>query len=408
MFKPQLVVVAGLLALASLPLPTLGQPVGHGFDVGGFRAYPWLNFLLGYADNYYRSNDEIRDLGGLPPRGLWQSVVEPGVRLTALKGADSYNLSYFARIGNVFDSSADDFVDQKFGANGAWEFGLRNRLTADYQFWYWHDPRGAGSPVDSARANFTQAEPDKWNSNRALLTYSYGAPGARGRMDLRAGYLARQYTNNGQEYRDNDRPLAGATFYARVRPKVSLLLDANWEKVDYTNQVADAVSLDSDNLSVYTGVTWDATAKTTGTVKIGWLGKDFSANQRGDVSDFGWTAQVQYRPRTYSTFNLRTERTPAETTTGLADAVIVSLVDLDWVHYWKPLLYTRFGLFGSNDDYVGSPRVDHRYNASGGIFYQVRRWMEVGVDYTYETRQSDESLADYKNNIVLFSVRTAY
>ncbi|AUB83749.1 outer membrane beta-barrel protein [Candidatus Thiodictyon syntrophicum] len=408
--------LVGVLAICAVPGTTLGQPVGTGFDLGGFRAYPWLNLLAGYESNYYKTSNDVRldnaiaGLGGVGRLSTWETVVEPGIRLTALKGADSYSLSYFARIGIVSASPADNFTDQQAQANANWEFGLRHRVTFNYQYWYWHDRRGSGSPVDSSRANFFYPHPDLWDSNRVTLGYSYGAPGARGRLDLMAGYRTRHYLNNNQEVRDNDRPVLGATLYTRVSPKVSLLFDAAWEKVNYTRQAPGALTLDSDQMTLYTGVTWDATAKTSGTVKVGWLGKNFAAGQRENVSDFGWSAQLQYRPRTYSTFNLVTERTPAETNTGLADAIVVSLVNLDWVYYWQPRLYTRVGLLGTNDKYIGEARTDHRYNASGGVFYQMRRWLELGVNYTYEARTSDVPLdaADYTDNVLLFSMRTAY
>ncbi len=400
-------IAAGILCGILVPTLSIAQPVGSGFDLGGFRAYPWLNLLLGYETNYYHSNNQIEDLGYLGVMSTFESIVEPGIRLTALKGADSYNLSYFARIGNVFESSADDFVDQQASATANWDLGLRHRASADYQFWHWHDRRGTGSPADGSRANFSDS-PDLWNSNRVRLGYSYGAPGARGRVDLAAGFLTRDYINNNQEARNNNRTPLGAIVYARIRPKVSLLFELGWENIDYTNQQAGADSLDSEQLLAYGGITWDATAKTSGTLKMGWLGKNFASEERDNISDLGWSAAIQYRPKPYSTFNLVTVRAPEESTTGLADAVVVSSVNLDWVHYWRPAIHTRFGLLGTNDDYVGEPRTDHRYNLSGGVFYQMRRWLELGLDYTYESRTSDQSLAEYTDNVFLFSVRTAY
>jgi len=385
-----------------------GQPVGTGFDLGGFRAYPWLNLLMTYDTNYYRSNDEIERLGGLGILSTWQSVIEPGIRLNALRGADAYNLTYLARIGNVFSSSADDFFDQQATASGSWQLGLRQRVSLEYQYWNWHDRRGSGSPVDSARANFIYPHPDRWIYNVANLGYSYGAPGARGRLDLLAGYRTRNYTNNDQESRDYDSSVLGATFYARVKPKVSALVQIGWEGFEYTNQPPGADSLDSEQTIAYAGLTWDATAKTSGTVKVGWMTKGFLSNDRTNVSDLGWNVQVQWRPRTYSTFNLVTDRAPIESNTEAADAIVVTSVRLDWLHYWKPLLYTRFGVLGTDDDYIGEPRVDHRYGASGGVFYQMRRWLELGLDYTYESRTSDRALADYTDNVLLMSVRTAY
>jgi len=233
------------------------QPVGNGFDAGGFRAYPWLDVLFNYYSNYYGSNNDLESLGFLGPESKWESIVIPGIRLTGLKGADAYNLSYNARIGTVFDSSDDNFVDHRVAANANWELGLRHRLRADYEFLYWHDRRGTGSPVDSARPNFSNS-PDKWQSNRLLFEYSYGAPGAKGRLDVRGGMLFRRYVNNDQEYRDNNRPIFGATLYTRVRPKLSLLFELDWEGIDYTREDQGSVTLDSDNINIYGGMTWDA------------------------------------------------------------------------------------------------------------------------------------------------------
>ena len=383
------------------------QPIGNGFEVAGFRAYPWLDVLFNYESNYYRVEDGIGSISGLGSGGTWENIVIPGILFTALKGPDAYNLSYNARIGTVFGSSNDDFIDHRVLANANWAFGLRHRLRADYQYLRWHDRRGSGDPADGSRFNLS-SHPDEWQSNSVLLEYSYGAPGARGRVDLRGGMVFRRYLNNNQEDRDNDRTLAGATFYARVRPQVSLLLETNWEGIDYVNQDPGVSTLDSTDISAYGGVTWDATAKTSGTLKLGWLGKDFDAAGREDISDFAWGAEIQWRPRTYSTVNLVTDRRPAESTTGVSDAVIISSFAADWIHYWKPYLYSDLGFLAADDDYQGTSRNDQRYVVSGGVFYQVRRWLEIGAEYRYETRTSDVPLADYTNNVFGVSLRSAY
>lgn len=439
MIRPRLLPLLGALAMTAASALTFAQPLGDGFKPGkgddrGFRIYPWLNLLMAYDTNYYRTNNSAlinnpQALGAqgvalanqavannpqavpLRPMATWENVVEPGVRLTASNGVTSaYNLSYFARIGSVTASPADNFTDQRLEADGNWELGIRHRLTADYQYWNWHDRRGSGSPIDSARANFLYPHPDIWSANVAKLGYSYGAPGSRGRLDLNASYAARQYLNNNQSSRDNNQPGADIAFYLRVTPKASALFEVAGQNTKYVRQLPGTISLDSDQLNAYTGVTWEATAKTSGTAKVGWLSKTFAASQRQNWGGVGWWAQMQWRPLTYSTINLATERAPVETNTSTANAILVSSVKLDWIHYWKPRLHTRFGLLGTTDDYIGDTRVDHRYGASGGVFYQMRRWLELGFDYTYASRTSNVPLgaADYLDNVFLLSVRTAY
>jgi hypothetical protein len=395
---------------------------GQGFPVGPFRAYPSLGIDFTHEDNYFRAGTNNLLLADgtvvrLDPGILstWVNELTPGIRLSALKGPDAYNLFYEARIGTVFDSHDDNYVDHRFNANANWELGLRHRLRAEYEFMSWHDRRGTGDPSQTSRLNFGK-HPDTWRSNRGDLFYSFGAPGAKGRFDFRGAYLARRYTNNDQDDRDNDRGILDGTFYARVLPKTSLLFEVRWEDIDYIRSGGD--TLDSQEWRVYGGAAWDATAKTTGAVRLGWLEKDFKESFRDDVSDFGWEVDLRWKPRTYSTFDLVTKRAPAESANGLSDTVVVSSVKLDWIHYWKQNLYTKVTGFATDDDYNGTSRNDNRYHLGAGIFLKPRRWFEVGAEYRYETRDSNvtaadlgdevmnpEDLVEYTNNVFMLTLR---
>jgi hypothetical protein len=371
--------------------------------VGPVRIYPALEVEFNYHSNYLRSDSSL-----LPSMSTWLNVVAPSLRVSALKGPDAYNLSYLARIGTVFENTDYNYVDQSVNADANWEFGSSHRLRADYQFLSWSDRPGSGDPGVSSAPNFLYKHPDRWQSNRGQLGYSFGSPGAKGRLDLTAAATGRQYLNNNQETRDNNRGLLDATFFWRIQPRTSLLFDVNWQNIDYTNELPGSVTLDSEEWRLYTGATWDATAKTTGTIKVGYLSKDFTASQYEDYSSFGWEANLQWRPRTYSVFNLVTSRTPMESATGLADAVVVSAIGLDWVHYWKSFLRSRLNLLGTNDDYLGEDRLDHRYQAGAGVFFQPKRWLELGLQYRYETRTSDDPLAEYIDNVFMLTLDARY
>lgn len=381
----------------------LAEPVGYGVPAGPFRAYPELAVEFNHESNFFRT-----DGGLLPIKATWINVLAPALRLNALKGTDAYNLSYLARIGTVFSSRDDDFVDQAVNANANWELGARHRLRAEYEFLDWHDRRGSGDPSEVSAPNLIYKHPDLWNSNRARMDYSFGSPGAKGRLDLAAAQTWRRYTNNDQETRDNDRTLLDAAYFWRVFPKTSLLLDVNWQNVDYVNEAPGSTTLDSQEWRLYAGATWDATAKTTGTIKLGYVAKDFKASVYQDYASIGWEADVQWRPRTYSIVNLTTSRNPMESATGQADAVIVSVIAADWVHYWRSYLRSKLGALGTNDEYLGEDRVDHRFQVGAGLFYQPARRIELGAEYRYESRTSDDSLAEYADNVVMFTLDARY
>ena len=152
------------------------------------------------------------------------NVLAPSLRLNALKGPDAYNLSYLARIGTVFETPDYNYVDQAVNANANWEFGSRHRLRADYEFLHWTTAPAAATQASSRRPTFIYKHPDLWSSNRAQLGYSFGSPGAKGRLDLTAAGTVRRYLNNDQETRDNNRSLAGRhLFLAHTAPYIPVV-----------------------------------------------------------------------------------------------------------------------------------------------------------------------------------------
>jgi len=78
------------------------------------------------------------------------------------------------------------------------------------------------------------------------------------------------------------------------------------------------------------------------------------------------------------------------------------------VHYWKSYLRSRVDLLGTNDEYLGTDRVDHRYQAGAGVFFLPKRWAELGLQYRYETRTSDYSLAEYSDNVLILTLDARY
>jgi len=188
-------------------------------------------------------------------------------------------------------------------------------------------------------------------------------------------------------------------------PKTSLLFELNWEDIDYVNEERGVLTLDSQEWRIYGGVTWDTTAKTSGTVKLGYVAKDFDASARADVSDFGWEIDLVWRPRTYSTLDLVTKRAPQESADGFSDAVVISSIEGKWNHSWSTFIRSTVTVFATDDDYSGSPvdRSDNRYRVGAGVFYTPMLWAELGAEYRYETRTSNEELAEYTNNVLMFT-----
>ena len=88
---------------------------------------------------------------------------------------------------------------------------------------------------------------------------TYGVTGTRGRLVFEAGERALRYKNNRErtEFFNYDNTHASATFYFRIMPSTSLLLDVRANEFDYQVDRALQPRLDSTEYRYLLGVTWD-------------------------------------------------------------------------------------------------------------------------------------------------------
>lgn len=394
-----------LCALLALSWSVDAEPTGKGFPIGqgSARLYPSLRVDAVYEDNFYRLSKQ------LPVTSSWVGIVSPGLSLKTLSGPNAYSLDYRADIGTVEADANDNFVDHTFNAIGNWELGRRHRLRAQYEFMLGHDRRGSGDPESGSRANIS-SHPDRWRSNRLEGRYSFGAPGTDGRLDFAVAGLARRYLNNDQELRDNDRLVLDGVFSWRIQSKTSVLFQINWQDINYVRGGDGALNSDSQEFRLYTGLRWDATAKTSGEIKLGWLAKDFSDPAIDDYGAFGWEVDLRWRPLMRSTVDLVTSRRATEASDGLSSAVVISSMSLRWVHVWSglPKLRSEVDLLLAKDDYLDENRTDDRYAAGLGVYYTLRPAVELGASVRRFERASPVRLAEYDNNVVLFTMNARF
>ena len=54
------------------------------------------------------------------------------------------------------------------------------------------------------------------------------------------------------------------------------------------------------------------------------------------------------------------------------------------------------------DEYKGIARKDKLPTLGLKAAYQLRRWLDIGADYTWSRRNSDVAGNDYKKNVFMF------
>lgn len=363
---------------------TAAQPSGA-IPMGPINAYPSVGFALKHDDNLFSTPDN--------ETGDSLTILTPSVRFEAKQNANTYSLTAGATQGSYNSSTADNYTN--YNLNGVADLDLtarfRARLNADYIDA--QDPRGSTN-------NPLSAEPDRYRETRLGGIASYGARGARGRLDLELGQLARRYYNNRAATfaSDRDNGDLGLTFYWRVAPKTSLLLQAKHTSIDYTSSLS---TLDSTENRLLGGVTWEASAKTTGIFKLGMVKKSFDDPARDDSTQASWEGAIKWSPRTYSVVDFNLGRSPAESTGGVGNYIDKTTTGALWTHQWTSRISTATSASYMTDLYKGIDREDNIQNYGLKATYRMRRWLDFGADYTHGLRDSNDNAFDYKRNTLM-------
>ena len=299
--------------------PTGGTQVG---DTPLFIS-PSIYAFGGHDDNLFLSNSN--------EKSSYTWGLSPGLKLDARSPGMVFQSSYLMQIGRFTSSSPDDYVDQSFLNQVDVAFNQRTFLRLGYDFVRGHDPRGSTDRP-------TSATPDLYKVSTPRATFAFGAPGAQGRVELYYSDAHRDYLNNldTTAVSDRDTTEGGGAFYWRVGPKTYVLVEARDTKIDY--DIPNPLSAREHRY--FLGVSWEATAKTTGTFKVGEMQRDFDGPIASSKST-AWEGWMTWAPRSYSHLDFYTGRVTNEST-GEGNFILSSIGSVVWSHDWTSycLLYT--------------------------------------------------------------------
>ncbi len=356
---------------------------------GGVHAYPSVKLSVGHDDNVRAVN--------IGATSSTVTVLAPALRLEAKNRSGAYALSYSGTYTNYNSLSSDNTTNHNLGATGAHEFSARSRLNWSAGFQDAADPR--------ADAVVFSAEPDQWRGQNFSAMYSYGAPQAQGRIETGFSAGNKRYQNNPETTKnsDVDTQEVSGRFFWRVMPRTYLVTEVRLGKADYrvgtTNNNSDSRLL--------AGVTWEATAKTTGEFKLGRQQKRFDNASKPDTSGGTYEASVEWKPLTYSVFTLVANRSAADALVEGAAFIQNSSLGLTWAHQWSSAMSTRVGLSNAKADYVNLGRNDDTLTTSAGVSYNLGRRYVLGLDLVHTERDSTLRASAFKRSSVLVSINAA-
>lgn len=352
----------------------------------GLNFTPTLKVSESYDDNFREvENDE---------ESSWITTIAPTFTLGAEGRKSAYKVSYSAVSDTFHSSHKDNNTDHHLTGDLGLEFDARNRLKLNAGY---HD-------VEETAGLDQKVENDMYNTKNLGGVYTYGAESARAQIDFGANYEEMRYTNSDHLNADKERDTTAlrSTFYYRVAPKTKLLLEGRHTDYNYVSNDR----LNSENMGLLAGATWEATAKTTGTVKLGREKKDFDDSSIGEKSGGMWEVGVAWEPRTYSRFNLNTRQGFDEGDSG-ASTIKTQTTTLSWDHDWAERLTSNVSYTRRDQDYQDIQREDNADIFGIGLTYEMRRWLDIGIGYKYAENDSDAANESYERNIYALTINAS-
>lgn len=375
-------------APASDPEADQGRP----FRIGNIYLRPSLTVRWGYDDNITQAPGTAAQ-----PKvasGTWNFT--PGLTGDIEYKGDRYSLDYQGNITQYSDSTQDNMANHALFVRGNNTLTTRNAIRWEAGLQDAYDPRGSTEWEQSS--GLDSSEPSHHRTYRYGGTYSYGAPGAKGRIELEAFQTDKTYLNNRAVTTTADvgsTDLAGRFFW-RVMPKTSAVLEVRQTASDYT---ASNALLDSRGTQLMVGVNWSATAATSGSLRVGQTTRNFDDPLRASFRGLGWQASVNWKPWTYSVFDFSTARDVSDTANDQAAVVGSYIVStsyaVSWHHDWLSYLHSQVKWSYQEMDYEGIDRSDQNQSLMLGAYYDFRRWMNLGFEVTQSTRRSSMENMDY-------------
>ena len=320
-------------------------------------------------------------------------VLTPALSLETLQGSNRFSLRLSTTIGQYQNNRADNYTNTNLNGMADFDLGTRLRARVVGDFVDGVDPRGStNNPLSST--------PDHYRQTSGRGIFSYGAQGARGRLDLELGQLRREYLNNRATTAASDRVVndLGATFNWRVGPKTTLLIQGKHSIIDYTLPSSTLGSVEDTLLG---GAIWEASAKTKTEFRIGVAKKDFDDPARPSSNSISWTGRVLWSPRTYSHVDVSLNRAPAETSGGVGNFIDRTSTGVRWTHEWNSRFVTEGSASYATDDYQGAARTDNTQTYGAKATYKMRRWLNLGADYSHGIRSSSDGNFDYQHNVFM-------
>jgi hypothetical protein len=268
----------------------------------------------------------------------------------------------------------------------------------------WKSDSTAPDYKDDIRNNYYQ--------NRFFVDATYKLPG---RYKIKGFYRNEfrdfdsfrrpgQFNPELDNYMQNE---AGINLFYRFLPLTSVLFEYGFTHINNTDK--GFPTTDSDAQRFWLGLKWEATAKITGTIKGGYVNRDYDGLS-DDWDGFGMEGDLKYKFSSFTTFSFKGFRKLIQCSVTKEEGVygtdyVSTGGTLSINHRFNYKLSAEASVSYFNDDYrerglIGKKRDDDRFGFGFGVNYQIQDWLGCKLSYHYVDNDSNIEVEDYRENLI--------
>jgi len=184
----------------------------------------------------------------------------------------------------------------------------------------------------------------------------------------------------------------------RLTPKINIFPEYTYgfNNIDHERLIAGLS--DSHWNTIFGGIEWQVTAKTTGIMKFGYTNRDFEKAAVSDVSTFSMLMGIKadLSSRTQLTINADRSTHVSEFTPG-SNAFVRTGGNFRIFHKIKKLNVAISGVYFKSV-FHDSTRKDDDYMLGADVAYNIKEWSFIDFKYSYKDKHSNiESQSDRIN-----------
>jgi hypothetical protein len=356
-----------------------------GIKVGALEVHPYLTIREAYTDNVYLAPADTRD--------DFITTIMPGLQLQLPYRRHTFLLGTNASINRYSQYNDENTTDWGTNVAGDLNFGSRLNLKLSDGYVSGHEPRSQNATTSI----------EKYKNNNASGSFTYiMADISKVQLDYSNAYW--KFKNS--DFRTRDENQVSLYLYYRVLAKTSVFGEYEFKNVKFSNDSTG--NLDNNVNSGLLGVTWELSSRSKGTVKGGYLYKQFDAESNGTLHDFTASADIAHSFSDYDSVKLVGARTVNESSLLGTRYSVGTGLNGEYTHRFMERLsttakasynYEKFSDIAPGESLL---RKDGTFQAGATVQYAFRRWLDSSLEYYYRKKDSNINTYDsVENNISL-------